>query len=94
MPLILYTPPHCSACTLIRRRSESYRVSRPLRPCRTSIAGRRSTWRVWSPSNTNPVLKRFYRRLREAGKPARLALVAAMRKFQTILNVGARQRLP
>ncbi|MGA8381104.1 MAG: IS110 family transposase [Stellaceae bacterium] len=34
----------------------------------------------------NPVLARFYRRLREAGKPARLALVAAMRKLLTILN--------
>lgn len=34
----------------------------------------------------NPVLTRFYRRLREAGKPARLALVAAMRKLLIILN--------
>lgn len=28
----------------------------------------------------------FYKRLREAGKPAKVALVAAMRKFLTILN--------
>ena len=33
----------------------------------------------------NPALKAFYRRLRDAGKPARLALVAAMRKLLTIL---------
>jgi transposase len=38
----------------------------------------------------NPVLKAFYRRLRDAGKPARLALVAAMRKLLTILNAMLR----
>jgi transposase len=38
----------------------------------------------------NPVLKPFYRRLRDAGKPARLALVAAMRKLLTILNAMLR----
>jgi transposase len=38
----------------------------------------------------NPVLKSFYRRLRDAGKPARLALVAAMRKLLTILNAMLR----
>jgi transposase len=40
----------------------------------------------------NPALKTFYRRLREAGKPARLALVAAMRKLLTILNAMLRDR--
>lgn len=34
----------------------------------------------------NPVLKRFYRRLRDAGKPAKVALVATMRKLLTIVN--------
>jgi transposase len=34
----------------------------------------------------NPPLRRFYQRLREAGKPARLALVAVMRKLLTTLN--------
>jgi transposase len=38
----------------------------------------------------NPPLKAFYRRLREAGKPARLALVAVMRKLLTILNAMLR----
>jgi transposase len=42
----------------------------------------------------NPTLKRFYRRLRDAGKPARLALVAAMRKLLTILNAILRDRKP
>jgi len=35
----------------------------------------------------NPMLKPFYRRLRAAGKPAKVALVAAARKLLTILNV-------
>ena len=34
----------------------------------------------------NPVLKPFYLRLRVAGKPAKVALVAAARKLLTILN--------
>jgi transposase len=34
----------------------------------------------------NPVLAPFYRRLRDAGKPAKVALVAAMRKLLTIVN--------
>ena len=38
----------------------------------------------------NPPLKTFYRRLRKAGKPARLALVAVMRKLLTILNAMLR----
>ena len=42
----------------------------------------------------NPALKSFYRRLRDAGKPARLALVAAMRKLLTILNAMLRDRKP
>ena len=42
----------------------------------------------------NPALKRFYRRLPEPGKPARLALVAAMRKLRTILNAMLRTRRP
>jgi transposase len=38
----------------------------------------------------NPVLKHFYARLRAAGKPAKLALTASMRKLLTILNAMAR----
>jgi transposase len=34
----------------------------------------------------NPVLRSFYRRLRERGKPAKVALVAVMRKLLTIVN--------
>jgi transposase len=34
----------------------------------------------------NPALRTFYRRLRDAGKPAKVALVAVMRKLLTIVN--------
>ena len=39
----------------------------------------------------NPVLKSFYQRLRAAGKPSKVALVACMRKLLTILNVMVRE---
>lgn len=38
----------------------------------------------------NPVLKAFYQRLRANGKPAKVALVACMRKLLTILNAMVR----
>jgi transposase len=34
----------------------------------------------------NPTLRAFYRRLRDAGKPAKVALIAVMRKLLTIVN--------
>jgi transposase len=37
-------------------------------------------------SRHNPVLAVFYRRLRQLGKPAKVALVAVMRKLLTMLN--------
>ncbi|MFZ1573759.1 MAG: IS110 family transposase, partial [Chromatiaceae bacterium] len=40
----------------------------------------------------NPVLKAFYTRLREAGKIAKVALVAGMRKLLTILNAMLRDQ--
>lgn len=42
----------------------------------------------------NPVLKCFYQRLRSAGKPSKVALVACMRKLLTILNVMVRESTP
>lgn len=42
----------------------------------------------------NPPLRAFYRRLRDAGKPTRLALVAVMRKLLTILNAILRDNQP
>ena len=39
-----------------------------------------------SAARCNPILRPFYQRLRQAGKPAKVALVATMRKLLTILN--------
>jgi transposase len=42
----------------------------------------------------NPVLRALYARLRAAGKPAKVALVAAMRKLVVILNAMLRDHRP
>jgi transposase len=41
----------------------------------------------------NPALKRFYERLRASGKPAKVALVACMRKMLCILNSMVRNNV-
>ena len=40
----------------------------------------------------NPVIRAFYQRLSEAGKPKKVALVACMRKLLTILNAMTRNQ--
>ena len=42
----------------------------------------------------NPVLKAFYERLRAAGKAAKVALTACMRKLLTILNAMVKHHTP
>lgn len=42
----------------------------------------------------NPAIRAFYERLRAAGKPAKVALVACMRKLLTILNAILRTGTP
>ena len=42
----------------------------------------------------NPVLGTFYRRLRERGKPAKVALTATMRKLLVILNAMLKHHTP
>ncbi len=42
----------------------------------------------------NPVLKRYYQRLRSRGKPVKVALVACMRKLLVILNAILRDGQP
>ncbi len=42
----------------------------------------------------NPVIRAFYGRMCEAGKPKKVALVASMRKLLTILNVIVRDQSP
>ena len=43
-------------------------------------------------SRRNAVIRTFYRRLRNAGKPPKVALVACMRKLLTILNAMIKHR--
>ncbi len=45
-------------------------------------------------SKRNPVIRTFYQRLRAAGKPAKVALTACMRKLLVILNAMARSGTP
>jgi transposase len=42
----------------------------------------------------NPALKALYQRLTARGKPAKLALTAAMRKLLTILNAILKSQTP
>lgn len=42
----------------------------------------------------NPVIRTFYRRLKDNGKPSKVALVACMRKLLTILNAIVRDGSP
>jgi transposase len=42
----------------------------------------------------NPVIRSFYLRLKQAGKPAKVALTACMRKLLTILNTMVRNNQP
>jgi transposase len=45
-------------------------------------------------SRRNPALASFYQRLRTLGKPAKVALVAVMRKLLTILNAMVKHQSP
>jgi transposase len=42
----------------------------------------------------NPVIKTFYERLKAAGKPEKVAIVACMRKLLVILNAMAKTNSP
>jgi transposase len=68
--------------------------------------GRRTIWGGRAPvrqalymaalvaSRHNPVIRAFYERLRAAGKPAKVALVACLRKLLVILTAILRTRTP
>jgi transposase len=68
-------------------------------------SGRREVWGGRAPvraalymgtlvaARFNPVIKEFYERLLEAGKPKKVALVACMRKLLSILNALMRDRV-
>jgi transposase len=68
--------------------------------------GRRTTWggrsavravlymATMAATRFNPVIREFYNRLVDNGRPKRVALVAAMRKLLTILNAMMRDGVP
>jgi transposase len=64
----------------------------------TSIGHRRLRAALWMPTLTaiqrNPWLRRYYQRLRTNGKPAKVALLAAMRKLLIAVYAVARNRQP
>jgi len=78
----------------------------PLNRDSGTMRGRRTTWAgrakvramlymaALVASRRNDVLRPFYQRLLQAGKPKKLALVAVMRKLLTILNAMMRDRTP
>jgi transposase len=65
-----------------------------------AIAGGRAALRnvlymaALTASRRNPVIRDLYQRLRDRGRPAKAALVAAIRKLLTILNAIIRDRMP
>ena len=71
-----------------RRRGERH-ISGGRAPVRTTLYMAALVGVRW-----NPALKRFYDRLRAAGKPAKVVLVACMRKLLTMLNAIIRTNTP
>ena len=49
---------------------------------------------VWSATRWNPVIRVFYERLREKGRPAKVAQAACMRKLLILLNAMVRDHRP
>jgi transposase len=75
------------------------RDSGALRGKRTIFGGRASVrcalyMAAFSAMRFNPIIQRFANRLRQAGKPFKLILVACMRKLLTILNIMIRENRP
>jgi len=75
------------------------RDSGTMRGKRTIFGGRGSVRRVLYmaalvATRHNPAIRLFYRRLVEAGKPKKVALVACMRKLLTILNAMVKAGRP
>jgi transposase len=64
---------------------------------RRIFGGRQSVRRVMymaalSAIKHNPVIKKFYERLIEKGKPFKVAITACMRKMVTIMNVMVKKQ--
>jgi transposase len=71
-----------------------------------TLRGRRAVWggrarvravlsmAALTATRHNPAFRAFYRRLCDAGKPKKVALVACMRKLLALLNAVLRQQTP
>jgi transposase len=75
------------------------RDSGTLRGHRTIIGGRRMVrTALYMPTicaiRFNPLIRRFYERLRSAGKPPKVAITACMRKMLILLNAIVRKNTP
>jgi transposase len=72
--------------------------STPLRSPTTNLGDAKLRSKLWMPTLTavarNPWLKAFYERLIARGKPAKVALTAAMRKLTTAIYSVAKNRKP
>ena len=92
--------------TLNRRRIAALVGVAPLNRDSGTMRGRRSIYggrrrvrnglymAALTASRYNPVIRKFYERLRAAGKRAKVALVACMRKLLTILNSVLKNAVP
>lgn len=92
--------------TLDRKKISALVGVAPLNRDSGTMRGRRTTWGGRSSVRTalymaaltatrhNPAIAAFYKRLRHAGKPPKVAIVACMRKLLTILNAILRDRRP
>jgi transposase len=92
--------------TLSRRQIAALVGVAPLNRDSGTLRGRRMVWggrarvrtalymSTVSAVRFNPILKSIYLRLRAAGKPPKLALIACMRKLLTILNAILKYRTP
>lgn len=92
--------------TLDRKKISALVGVAPLNRDSGTMRGRRTTWggrasvrsalymAALVAARHNPIIAAFYKRLRAAGKPAKVALTACMRKLLTILNAILRNRQP
>jgi transposase len=92
--------------TLDRKKISALVGVAPLNRDSGTMRGRRITWggrasvrsalymAALVAARHNPVIAAFYKRLRAAGKPAKVAIMACMRKLLTILNAILRDRQP
>lgn len=73
--------------------SGKYRGTRHIRGGRSKVRAALYMAAV-SASRFNPVISAFYRRLRDAGKPFKIAITACMRKLLVHLNAIMKKRMP